>query len=106
MATPATLTALFGSAATQDANVITIAKNDLVSTGLQLSSNLPAERIFAAILLKAQAGQDTSTDSYMQILAQDQFLISRGGNQCRRFRYTVDFYVQEAAAILDPDNVL
>lgn len=53
MAEP-TISEIFGISATQDGSVITIAKADLVATGLTPSTSNTAESLLAAIFLKAK----------------------------------------------------
>jgi hypothetical protein len=63
MAEP-TLTAVFGTNATQDATTLTISKTDLVSVGLTASANNTAESLLIAIILKFKSVlTDTARDA-------------------------------------------
>jgi hypothetical protein len=77
MAIDKPLTAFFGPGATQDATTITILKADLVSTrtplgfiGLTATANNTSESMVAALILKLNEQQDTSTDAQFAIFPQ------------------------------------
>lgn len=77
MANDKPLTSFFGPGATQTATQITILKADLVSTrtppkflGLTATANNTAESIFAAMFLKIEEEQDTSSDAQFAIFPQ------------------------------------
>ncbi|MDQ3018246.1 MAG: hypothetical protein M3Q64_00010 [bacterium] len=110
MAEP-TLTAVFGTNATQDATTLTINKSDLVSTGLTPSANNTAESLLLAIVLKFKAvltdtARDTNSDQSVAVTDGFSPTVTTRNNAIY-LRNTISVEVDRlltGADVIDPDN--
>jgi hypothetical protein len=108
MAEP-TLTAVFGTNATQTADEFVISKADLVSVGLTPSANNSPESLLTAIVKRAEgtltpANYDLNPDQSITIEAGFGDLPTRNGVTYRRNVRTISFYKVDTQADLDPDE--
>jgi hypothetical protein len=108
MAEPS-LTAVFGSGATQTADEIVISKADLVVVGLTPSANNSPESLLTAILKKAEitlttANYDLNPDQSITIEEGFPDLPQRNGTTWRRNQKTISFYKPDTQATIDPDD--
>jgi hypothetical protein len=109
MAEP-TLQQIFGAGAVQDVDSITIAKADLVATGLTASASNTAESLFTAILLKAKAHLTTANQSAnidQSIVVGDGFganIVIRNENEYRQDNLTITLDKFLGASTIDPDD--
>ena len=109
MAEP-TLTQVFGANAAQDANTITIAKADLVAVGLTPASSNTAESLAVAIMLKASAYLNTTTqttDNDIQVTIDNSNfpqLVTRNNATYRQTTFNVNLQTVDSEYTLDPDN--
>lgn len=108
MAEP-TLQQVFGANATQDANTITISKADLTPVGLTSSATNRAEQLFVAILLKAAAYLNPTTqtnDNDVQVTIESSFpsITFRNNQNYRQNTYTVALQKLDTSSTIDPDD--
>ena len=109
MAEP-TLTAVFGSGATQSSTTLTISKADLAAAGLTASSSNTAESLVVALLItiantltETQRQTDTTNRNVTVTYAgQDQ--INQGGTPYRRDVWSTVAYKQTTTTTVDPDD--
>lgn len=112
MAEP-TIIQVFGAGATQSGSTLTIAKADLVSTGLTVSAANTAESLLAAILFKAkdyltQANYDLNLDQSITIAPGFNAIVQRDdGNgslvEYRQNQFNVSLHKLDSDS-LDPDD--
>ena len=112
MAEP-TLSAVFGSGATQDSASVTFSKTDLATVGLTASSTNTAEAILAAIVLKAknyltQSNFDANLDQSILIEPGFNSIVTRtdaSGNSTehRQFQYNINLHKLDTS-VVDPDD--
>lgn len=112
MAEP-TLTAVFGSGASQTATTITLDKSDLAAVGLTASASNTAEALLAAIIAKAQmaltqAAFDANLDQSVVVADGFNSIVSRNdgnGNFTphRQKQFNVNFHSADSSTF-DPDN--
>ncbi|MDZ8227526.1 hypothetical protein [Nostoc sp. ChiVER01] len=110
MAEPS-LTAVFGSNATQDATTLTISKADLAVTGLTPSANNTAESLLIAIMLKfklvlTDEARDTNIDQSVAVVAGfSPSITTRNDNVYLRNTISVEIdRILTGAETIDPDN--
>lgn len=109
MAEP-TLADVFGSGASQNANVLTIQKSDLAGVGLTASASNRAEALLVAIILRAsQSLSETArtvdlVNRNVSVSYVGQDLVSQAGQSYRRDAWTVLGYKSTALIVVDPDD--
>lgn len=108
MAEP-TLSAIFGAAAVQTADSLTIAKADLAAVGLTPAAENKAEALFTAIVKQAEATLTASNQELnidQSIVIEDGFpsLIEKNNQAYRRNQKTINFDKLDTQAGIDPDD--
>lgn len=109
MAEP-TLTQVFGSGASQDANTITIQKTALATVGLTANSNNTAESLMVSIVLLAASylneTNQTANPDIQVTIADSGFpqIVNRNSNQYRQITYNVNLQTVDTGFTIDPDN--
>ncbi|AFY54384.1 hypothetical protein Riv7116_1843 [Rivularia sp. PCC 7116] len=103
------LTEIFGANAIQDANSLTIDKNDLVAIGLTPSATNTAESLLAAIIAIAQqtltaVRQDTHPEQSVVIEDSLESLVTRGDQVYRQLTKTISFEKPDSQSAFDPDD--
>jgi hypothetical protein len=109
MAEP-TLVQVFGAGATQDATTLTILKSDLASVGLTASASNTAESLLVALILKAAAYlNDTTqtTNADVQVTIADSGfpqIVIRNSTTYRQITYNLNLQKIDTGFTLDPDD--
>jgi hypothetical protein len=104
-------TNFFGSNATQNENDLIIKKADLIApTGLNPTYEFTptatdgSEKLFTAILLRAQRNQDQSTDSQLVLTWEPPTLEFRFSKYQRKYVLTIEIYVDDTLSIFPNPN--
>jgi hypothetical protein len=108
MAEP-TLQEVFGAAAVQDANTLTISKADLAATGLTPSANNKAESLLVALIQLARVqltptNQETNADQ--SITLEDSFdsIVSRNNQNYRQKTISLNLQKLDTANTINPND--
>ncbi|ARV60628.1 hypothetical protein BZZ01_20240 [Nostocales cyanobacterium HT-58-2] len=108
MAEP-TLQQVFGTNATQDANILTIKKSDLTGVGLTPAATNTAESLVVALVKlweKTLTATNQESNPEQQITIEDGFpsIVFRNNSNYRQYPKTIAFQKVDNSTDLDPDD--